>query len=616
MPTLIPVLFDGGGGINTLEGPDTANTWNIATVNGGTLNPSAMTMFRFGNVQNLQGGTGADTFNVLAGGSIGVSIDGGGGDNVLSYASRSTPVTFNLQTSSDVDFVGFGTAVGGLFNVLTLVGSSSGNDTLVGFNAANTFNITGQNAGNVTATINSHIYTEAFSGFENLTGRAFDDNFIFSNTAGVTGTIRGGAGTDTLDFSAYTTAVSINLQTKMFLEASAGRFAGIENFIGSTANTTTLIGSNTVNKWSITSTNAGTLNAAGTKFSFSSMANLTGGNLADTFLFSDGANVTGTVNGGSGTDTLDLSAFTSAVTVNLQTNTATAMAAIATFSNIERLIGGMSDTDTLVGTNAGSTWNITGNNAGSVGTLSFKGIENLTGGTGGDTFALANGKGISGKINGGGGTGDELNYSAYTTTVSVNLTTGAATNIFGGAAGGVTGIADVFGGSVGDTLIGNGSDNFLFGNGGNDMLDGMGGNNVLVGGSGNDTLQATGSTGRNILLGGLGADHLTGGAGDDILINGVTSFDTNVTTLNSIYTFWIGAGTFTTRVNALRAGTATGVSIALDSTNVFNDGSTDTMTGNPAAVPPPHPDSNWFFAKLFSPNKDHITDQSVNDAVN
>jgi len=408
--------------------------------------------------------------------------------------------------------------------------------------------------------------------------------------------------------------VSINLQTRMFLEVSAGQFAGIEKFFGSTADTTTLIGSNTINTWRITGSGAGSV--AG--FMFTSMANLTGGNRADTFVFSDGASVTGTVGGGSGTDTLDLSAYTTAITVNLQTNTATGVGTIANISSIERLIGGMSDTDTLIGTNADSTWNITGNNAGRVGTLSFKGIENLTGGTGGDTFVLANGKGISGTIDGGGGTGlDELNYSAYTTPVSVNLTTDEATNVFGGAPGGVTGIADVFGGSAADTLIGNASDNFLFGNGGNDSLDGMDGNNVLVGGSGNDTLTVEGSTGRNLLLAGNGTDHLTGGTGDDILFNGTTSFDSNVATLSAIYTSWIGAGTFASRVNALRTGiTVAGNIVALNSANVFSDDSTDIMTGNASVVPPPHTDSNWFFAKRSSPAKDDITDLNVNDVVN
>jgi hypothetical protein len=606
MPTF-SVLYNGGGGINTLIGPNTVNTWNILTVNGGNLNPTLISNFRFGNVQNLTGGTASDTFNIFSGGSIGNNITGGGGADLLSYASRSSAVKFSLQANIALpSYVGFGTGVGGLLDVDTIEGSSSGNDTLLGFNGMNTFDITGANAGMVTGIVNATPHVAQFSSFENLTGRDQNDSFVFADGAGVTGKISGGTGNDTMDFSAYTTAVSINLQSKMFLNASAGRFAGIETFIGSTANTTTLIGPNTLNKWSITGTNAGTLNAAGAKFSFSSMANLTGGNVADTFFLFDGGSITGTVNGDGGTDSLDYSKYSTAITVNLQTNTTTG---VGTISNIERLIGSMSTDDRLIGANAGSTFRITDNNAGNVGTLNFSKIENLTGGTGGDTFVLANGKGISGKINGGGGTGiDELNYSAFTTPVNVNLTTGTATKIFGGAAAGVTGISDVFGGSANDTLIGNASDNFLFGNGGNDTLDGMGGSNVLVGGAGTDSLTVTGSAGRNLLLGGNGADHLTGGTGNDILFNGTTSFDSDVATLNAIYTFWKGAANFATAVGQLRAGTATGVSIALDATNVFSDSFIDTLTGGSG--------SNWFLVKLTSPDKDHITDLNVNDAVN
>ena len=93
------------------------------------------------------------------------------------------------------------------------------------------------------------------------------------------------------------------------------------------------------------------------------MANLTGGNVADKFVFSDGAAITGTINGGTGTDTLDYSNYTTAITANLQTNTVTG---VGTIANIERLIGGKSATDTLVGTNAGFTWNITDLDAGKV----------------------------------------------------------------------------------------------------------------------------------------------------------------------------------------------------------------------------------------------------------
>ena len=52
----------------------------------------------------------------------------------------------------------------------------------------------------------------------------------------------------------------------------------------------------------------------------------------------------------------------------------------------------------------------------------FTSVENLTGGPGIDRFVFANGVGVTGTVNGGGG-GDFLDYAAYTTGVTVNLGT-------------------------------------------------------------------------------------------------------------------------------------------------------------------------------------------------
>src|SRR5207245_949991 len=82
-------------------------------------------------------------------------------------------------------------------------------------------------------------------------------------------------------------------------------------------------------------------------------------------------------------------------------------------------------------------------------TFSFSAVENLTGGSGVDTFKFKKGKSISGAITGGGApvdSGDWLDYSAFTTAVTVNLATGSAT----GAGGGVTGIQNVTGGAGND----------------------------------------------------------------------------------------------------------------------------------------------------------------------
>ena len=56
-----------------------------------------------------------------------------------------------------------------------------------------------------------------------------------------------------------------------------------------------------------------------------------------------------------------------------------------TWTNIQAIIG-TGTTDNLEGTNANSTWSITGTNAGTVGAYTFAGFPNLTSGTGNDNF--------------------------------------------------------------------------------------------------------------------------------------------------------------------------------------------------------------------------------------
>src|SRR5690606_5132547 len=122
-----------------------------------------------------------------------------------------------------------------------------------------------------------------------------------------------------------------------------GTFSGIGEFTGGSA-LDTLTGADVVTTWSITSNNGGT---AGT-IAFNSFENLTGGSNNDSFVFSNGVGLSGSINGGLGSNTLDYSAYTTAIAVNLQTATATELG--GTFSNIGNFIGG-SAADTLTGAN-------------------------------------------------------------------------------------------------------------------------------------------------------------------------------------------------------------------------------------------------------------------------
>ena len=597
---------NGGGGNNTLLGTNAGATWNITNTNAGNVAGVA-----FMNIENLTGGSGVDTFKFSAGKGVSGLVNGGAGSNKLDYSLYATAVTVNLATLA-------ATGTGGFASIASLAGGA-GSDTLIGPNLASTWNITGTNSGSVGGF--------SFSSVENLTGGSAADTFKFSNGKSVSGKIDGGGGIDTLDYSLYATGVTVNLGAGT--ATGTGSIANIENVTGSPASdhitgsslnnvikgnggtdvlnggsggadtfflassqgsaTTvtgagtddTLVAPNITNTWNITGSNSGNVNG----IVFTAIANLLGGSGTDTFKLTSTGSLSGKVDGGSGgTDTLDYSGRSAAVTVNLASLMATATGG---FANIDKLVGSTSNSDKLVGPNLTNTWSITGANSGTVGSFSFSGVENLTGGSGADTFHFSNGKSVSGKIDGGGGT-NWLDYSSYTTSVSVDLSANAATGVFGGAFGGIAHIENVRGGTGADTLKGNSSGNVLIGNGGADKI---------IGGSG-----------RSILIGGSGNDSITGGSGDDIVIGGTTDDDSasaaHDAALAAILTEWQSADPYLMRIAKIKAGVGAGSYKFLFGSTVHDDGNASKLTGGSG--------KDWFFKGA----SDTITDLAAGEQVN
>ena len=444
--------------------------------------------FSFSGVENLTGGTANDTFKFSNGKGVAGKVNGGGGTNTLDYSLYTTGVTVNLTA-------GTATGTGGIANIQNVTGSPAndhitgngannviiGNggidvlngggggsdlfilvstqaagttitgagttDTIPGANIANTWTISGSNAGSVNGI--------AFTGIANLTGGSSTDTFKFTSAGSITGKVNGGGGTNTLNYSGDGgIAATVNLVSDT--ATRTGGFANIQSLVGSSSTADQLIGPNSNNTWTLTGANAGTVGS----FSFSAVENLTGGTANDTFKFAAGGSVTGKINGGGGTNTLDYSGDGgAAATVNLATSTATRTGG---FASIQSLVGSSSTADKLIGPNTTNTWSITAVNGGTVGSFSFSGIENLTGGSGLDIFVFSAGKSVSGKIDGGGGGNDWLDYAAYTTPVTVNLATGTAT----GVGGGIANIRDVRGGQGGNTLTGDAQGNILIGGAG------------------------------------------------------------------------------------------------------------------------------------------------------
>ncbi len=531
------VAFNGGSGTDTLVGPNATNTWIVTGSGAGTLNSS----LSFSAVENLTGGTDDDTFNFSAGQKLSGKVDGGTGSDTLTYGTYTKAVTVDLQKLA-------ATNTGGVAHLESFVGGA-GKDTLVGSNTVSIWAIAGTNAGSVNGL--------AFSAFENLTGGTAADNFQIASGATITGKLDGGkSAVNTLDYSGDSAAVSVNLQSSTATGISA--YSNIQSLIGGPA--TTLVGPNKTITWNITGANAGNVNG----LSFTGVGTLTGGTQNDTFVFANGASVTGKLDGSAGTDLLNYAAYTTPITVDLAAQTATGTGGIA---NIESLAGSKSTGDTLIGPNTMNNWNITATNTGTVNKFAFKGVENLTGGALADRFVLANGIGVSGHIDGGAGN-NTLDYSKYTSAVSVDLTAGTAKNIGGG-------VSDV---------------------------------NVVIGGSAGDNF--TGSAGRDLLFGGTGTDTLNGSGGDDILFENAPNFASNAATIDSLLTYWNRTDLdYLTRVTQLRAGT-TGVAglPKMNTTIGRNDSNTDTLTGGAG--------NDWFFAKLSSQKTDKITDLESGEQTN
>ncbi|HEY4328355.1 MAG TPA: hypothetical protein VGN88_01365, partial [Phycisphaerae bacterium] len=123
---------------NTLIGPNKKVTWDINGVNSGSIPAINLT---FSDIRHLVGGSLADTFAMMDGGSISGSIDGGTGKNALDYSGGWTGnVLVNLHTGnasgitgnkslSNIQIVNGATGGGsGFYNILL----GAGQDTLTG----------------------------------------------------------------------------------------------------------------------------------------------------------------------------------------------------------------------------------------------------------------------------------------------------------------------------------------------------------------------------------------------------------------------------------------------------------------------------------------------------
>jgi hypothetical protein len=183
--------------------------------------------------------------------------------------------------------------------------------------------------------------------FQNLgPGSLLDDHIVITDNTGTdTLLIKGAPGDNTFDLLFVTTVAFVTVNTRVPVAAFG---PAVVKLVGGTGNNT-LMGPNTATTWNIIGTNSG--NLGGGPINFSGVQNLVGGTGGNTFVFSDGKGVTGSIDGGSGNNTLDYSAYKTDVRVNLQKGTATGVA--GGVKNIQNVTGGAGNDLILGGSQSG-----------------------------------------------------------------------------------------------------------------------------------------------------------------------------------------------------------------------------------------------------------------------
>jgi hypothetical protein len=495
------VTVNGQGGSDTVNINDQADAFNgdSYTITSSTVQRNAMALVTYGTIENL--------------------VINGAASAAISYHVNSTLSTTPVTISG-----------------------GSGSDMLVGPNLINTWTITGTNQGRVG--------NVTFTSMDNLTGGANNDVFVFGNAASrITGIVNGGGGINSLDYSQYPSGVTVQLANSpaMGTATATGGVLNIQNVAGSHFNDTLI------------------------------------GNDQDNVFTTYGGRDTILCNGGN--DTVRI--------VGLQDPAST--------------IDGGSGSNLLWANDGTNTWTLSGVGSGSLaGTVSsnpsaampFTNFQQVLGGLGSDTFRILPGASFT-YLNGNGGV-NWLDYSAYTSQVTVNLATSTATGVVGANC---FNIENVIGSrSAANTLTGNAAP--------------LG--NILVGGNAADTITA--GTARSILIGGLGADVITGGTADDIVIGGFTDYDQNQAALSAIMGEWrSSADVYLTRISKIRAGIVSGANTysliwgSGPGTTVHDDNAADTLRGDPATATTRGMD--WFFANPATGTLDMILDQQMGEKV-
>jgi hypothetical protein len=490
--------------------------------------------------------TGSSDDDIFVGGSGSDTINGGSGFDKVTYAGDSAAggsagITVNVSAGTIVD--GFGATD----NISSI-------ELFEGTNSADTFSASGTS---------SFVRFAGLGGSDTFTGSSTDDELDYSHdsdnggSAGITINLASGTATDGFGNTDTFSSIEMVRGTNSADTMTGGgndsfeRFRGLggadtfigttggfqsidyshDNFFGGGSAVTVNFSTNTaVDGFGATDTFSNINRARGTEFNDTFIA----GSSGFRFRGLDGAD---TFTGGAGSDRIEYtsdSSFggTAGVTVNLSTGTA---------------VDGFGKTDTFT-----SIEQVRGTNQ----------ADTLTGGSG--SFEMFEGMGGNDTIDGGAGT-DRVSYenehffgSTSTASVTVNLSTGTATDTFGNTDT-LSNIEEATGTANADTLTGDANSNTLIG---------LGGADTLSGGAGSDSFRVQSNS--DVVSG----ESIDGGTGTDTIkadSTSVTTLDLTVATLTSIEALDLTGGS-TSGVTATISS-----SQLTDFTTITGDGTSDEI---------------------------------------
>jgi Ca2+-binding RTX toxin-like protein len=407
--SLADTSLEGGGGLDTVQVDKVAGVWSITNRGSGIVNGA-----QFTRIRNLIGSDEVDTFSLARNAEITGTIDGRRGVNHIVYAANSRRVETTITSFATLS--GVSSQLGGFTNIDNISVLNTANNLLT-YTVENFVNPTDLvlwnlnelslsiEVRNISNTIEP-VWPDFFyaSGYTNLRGMTPPDQFFFGSTIQApVYTLDGGDTTFTNNFVNFPTGpVVVNFQDSTATGVS--RFSNIIQFALETpGDLATAIGPNTDTQWEVFA-DGFFLSDGRSAINFNVYQGGTGN---DNFRFYDtnGAPNAPIVSGGGGRNTLDFSAMSQGVVVDLSTGSAPATSFVSGFTDV---IGTPYD-DTVLGNSLNNRlYGLSGNDTlrgedGDDILFGGAGIDQLFGGSGRDW--LLGGSGADSLL---GGSGEDL----------------------------------------------------------------------------------------------------------------------------------------------------------------------------------------------------------------